>query len=560
MGILDFRLVMLLLPVALASQSEVQTRATTGGCEAYSVQIGDTCASIARSVNATYAQIISWNSEIDLACSNLAEVKGSEICVSNPLGNYALPSNSQGVPTIVTTAAPVPAPTPDKTNDHCGEYHLVEPGEDCSIFIFKFTITLKDFLDMRSLFLNPQVWENCTNVWADYYYCVRPVGYISTYPGYLPPTTTKEFIQTPTTDLPYVEDLFAKYTSTEPIINVANGTRLDCYDYVWLDTIADSILADCWAMTLVYDVPQEDFILWNPSLRENPEEFPKSYGYPCTLSASSSYCAALASPTAAPTSTPAPPSPRAAGEIANCTTWYSPESGDSCAVVLDRTSLTLDEFFTFNPSVKGDCSSMVTGTYYCVSTQGDGSPPGAHDDQPPPSTTTGTSSPTGIATPSPVQPEMVSNCNKFYEVISGDGCWAIADANGVPLEDFYSWNPAVKTDCTGLQADVYVCVGVSATQIPPTTTAAGDASPATPKPTQEGMVNGCGDFYKVQSGDGCWAIADANGVPLEDFYSWNPAVKTDCTGLQADVYVCVGLTVAGTTQPTAAATTTAANE
>ncbi|GJD02510.1 hypothetical protein ColKHC_11335 [Colletotrichum higginsianum] len=112
MGFLDFRLVTLLLPVALASQSEVRTRATTGGCEAYSVQVGDTCASIARSVNATYAQIISWNSEIDLACSyslsntsNLAEVEGSEICASNPLGNYALPSNSQGVPTIVTTAA-----------------------------------------------------------------------------------------------------------------------------------------------------------------------------------------------------------------------------------------------------------------------------------------------------------------------------------------------------------------------------------------------------------------------------------------------------------------------
>lgn len=37
--------------------------------------------------------------------SNLAELEGDEICVSNPLGNYALPSNSQGVTTIVTTTA-----------------------------------------------------------------------------------------------------------------------------------------------------------------------------------------------------------------------------------------------------------------------------------------------------------------------------------------------------------------------------------------------------------------------------------------------------------------------
>lgn len=152
---------------------------------------------------------------------------------------------------------------------------------------------------------------------------------------------------------------------------------------------------------------------------------------------------------------------------------------------------------------------------------------------------------------------MVSNCNKFYKVVSGDGCWAIADTNGIPLEDLYSWNPAVKTDCTGLQADVYVCVGVSASQtLPPatTTTTAAGGSPVTPPPTQKGMVGGCDTFYKVASGDGCWAIADAHGIALDDFYSWNPAVKTDCTGLQADVYVCVGLAAAGAPQPTSSTT------
>ncbi|KAJ0281888.1 hypothetical protein CBS470a_008049 [Colletotrichum nupharicola] len=480
---LDFKSVaLMLLPVALASQSDVWTRATSGGCEAYSVQAGDTCSIIARSVNATYAQIISWNSEIDLTCSNLAELEGGNICVSNPLGNYALPSNSQGVPTIVTTAAPIPAPTPDKTNDNCGEYHLVQPGEDCSVFTTKFTITLKDFL-----FLNPQVWENCTNVWADYYYCVRPVGYISTYPGYLPPTTTKEFIQTPTTDLPFVEDAFANYTSTRPVIEVANGTRLDCYDS---------------------DID------------------PRAAQSPCSWRDSRLH------------------------SVVRRRIRYLVRRG--------LNSLTIAQFFAFNPSVKSDCSGMVIGTYYCTSTEPDGSPPLEDDDgQTTPSTTTGTSSTTGIATPSPVQSDMVSNCNKFYKVVSGDGCWAIADTNGIPLEDFYSWNPAVKTDCTGLQADVYVCVGVSASQtLPPatTTTTAAGGSPVTPTPTQEGMVGGCYIFYKVASGDGCWAIADAHGIALDDFYSWNPAVKTDCTGLQADVYVCVGLAAAGAPQPTSSTT------
>lgn len=80
-----------------------------------------------------------------------------------------------------------------------------------------------------SLFLNPHVWENCTNVYKDYYYCVRPVGYISTYPGYLPPTTTKEFIQTPTTKLPIKPDPLGDYINTRPVIPVANQTRQDCF-------------------------------------------------------------------------------------------------------------------------------------------------------------------------------------------------------------------------------------------------------------------------------------------------------------------------------------------
>jgi len=55
------------------------------------------------------------------------------------------------------------------------------------------------------------------------------------------------------------------------------------------------------------------------------------------------------------------------------------------------------------------------------------------------------------------------------------------------------------------------------------------------------MVTGCERFYKVESGDGCYNIAQEAGIALADFYTWNPAVNTDCSGLQANVYICVGL-------------------
>lgn len=66
-----------------------------------------------------------------------------------------------------------------------------------------------------------------------------------------------------------------------------------------------------------------------------------------------------------------------------------------------------------------------------------------------------------MVTPTPVQTGMVKNCNKFYDVVKDDGCEAIVKENGIALDDFYSWNPVVKSDFSGLQANVYVCIRVS---------------------------------------------------------------------------------------------------
>ncbi|KAL2759724.1 carbohydrate-binding module family 50 protein [Sodiomyces alcalophilus JCM 7366] len=282
-----------------ALRSDVWTRAAEpGNCEVYIVEAGDTCMSIARNANATYAQIVAWNDDIDLACSNLGELQGDEICISNPLGDYVLPVNpvnSQGISAIITTTA---------------------------------------------LFLNPHVWENCTNVYAEYYYCVRPVGYLSTYPGYPSPTSTREFIHTPTTDVP-----------CGPTIPIAKGTR-----------------RDCWRQ------PRRGLLVVGHHPRDHCGA--NIYAYPCTIAPSSSYCVALSSPTPAPPPPPAAPSsPRAAGESENCTRWFRAASFHTCETVLMRTRLSIDEFYTMNPSVNSDCSGMALGTYYCISTHHQGLTP-----------------------------------------------------------------------------------------------------------------------------------------------------------------------------------------
>ncbi len=162
-----------------------------------------------------------------------------------------------------------------------------------------------------------------------------------------------------------------------------------------------------------------------------------------------------------------------------------------------------------------------------------------------PITTTTTSKPTttsagnGISTPTPTQPTIVSNCNAFYFVNSGERCADIASKNGISLSQFYSWNPSAGSDCSGLWANAYACVGIIGLTKPTTTTAGNGV--ATPTPTQPSIVSNCNSFYFVKSGEGCADIASRNGISLSQFYSWNPSAGSDCSGLWANAYACVGI-------------------
>lgn len=133
-------------------------------------------------------------------------------------------------------------------------------------------------------------------------------------------------------------------------------------------------------------------------------------------------------------------------------------------------TLSIAVFHKMNPSVGEDCSKMALGTYYCLSTYPYGDGVGIPDSESPtnPTKTSATKTTssstkttgTGVVTPSPIQTGMTKSCDKFYKVVKDDGCYDIAQDNKIALEDFYACNPAVKDDCTGMQANVYVCVGI----------------------------------------------------------------------------------------------------
>jgi hypothetical protein len=106
-------------------------------------------------------------------------------------------------------------------------------------------------------------------------------------------------------------------------------------------------------------------------------------------------------------------------------------------------------------------------------------------------------------------------------------------------------NTQLNSECTNLLSGYAYCVAlVNGTATGDTTTGGTSTSPSvvTPTPTQEGMAKNCNQFYKVQSGDGCYAIATQYSISLDDFYAYNPAVGQDCSKLYPDTFVCVGIT------------------
>jgi LysM repeat protein len=196
-----------------------------------------------------------------------------------------------------------------------------------------------------------------------------------------------------------------------------------------------------------------------------------------------------------------------------------------------------------NPAV-GQCASLWPIYYVCVGIVGFTATPKPSTTATP--TSTKTTPTNGIITPSPTQSGMASNCDSFYKVIQDDGCETIAAKNGITPNQFYAWNLFIGTDYKNLWPNYYVCVSMIGinpsftTSVKPTTTKPGNGI-ATPTPIQDDMTKSCKKFYKVVTNDGCWSIANANNIDLNNFYAWNPAVKTDCSGLFPGYYVCIGV-------------------
>jgi hypothetical protein len=137
--------------------------------------------------------------------------------------------------------------------------------------------------------------------------------------------------------------------------------------------------------------------------------------------------------------------------VGNCNTFYLVQSGDQCGTIASSHGISLSNFYLWNPAVGSTCATLDAGDYVCVNVVG-----GTTTTSKPTTTSAGN----GVATPTPYQTGITTNCNEFHLVVSGDQCGTIASNAGITLANFYAWNPAVGSTCTTLWLGYYVCIGI----------------------------------------------------------------------------------------------------
>ncbi|KAK4176679.1 hypothetical protein QBC36DRAFT_300928 [Triangularia setosa] len=243
----------------------------------------------------------------------------------------------------------------------------------------------------------------------------------------------------------------------------------------------------------------------------------------------------------------------------------------TCQTFADHWFITLADFQRTNPGV--NCANLDINTSYCV--HGDVTPEpsssssisiitaSSSSSSTPLSTATSTriltvisptpsaiistrtsttiqSSSTSAPSPSisPILPGVAGNCNRFYQVASGDECDIVSQNNGITTAQLRSGND-INASCSNLWLGYYVCVGIPGVVPSPTTTSTSSTGPTpTVSPAMPGYASNCNRWEKLRS--------------------WNTQINAQCNNLWLDYYVCVGIpgvTPSPTTSTTSSAPT-----
>ncbi|KAJ5290759.1 hypothetical protein N7478_000010 [Penicillium angulare] len=262
----------------------------------------------------------------------------------------------------------------------------------------------------------------------------------------------------------------------------------------------------CEMLEDYFGITIKELVNWNPSLESDS----------CVLETGLSYCVSgsiATSSSAVVTATPvvtvtyhSTAAPVQSGITKSCTEYYMVRNaGDEIYLLICGTY----------SSLKG-CNDLVDGDYFCVATK--------------------------ASTASSSSSSSFSTQTGWHFVSGNDTCSSIRKEYGVTPAEFYNWNPATGAKCTNLWLETYVCAGFTSAPVTKATMQMTTSIGAVvTSPVQSGIASNCTEYYKVQSGDTCYAIAQDRDVSAADFLKWNPAVGPACGDLEKKVYVCVAV-------------------
>jgi hypothetical protein len=136
----------------------------------------------------------------------------------------------------------------------------------------------------------------------------------------------------------------------------------------------------------------------------------QNWGVPPLPNSSSTTPTSTTKPT--PTNGIPTPTPVQQGITDTCNKFHQVKNDDGCFDIAAKNSISIEQFYNWNPAVNG-CGGNLWPTYYvCVGVIGFTPTP-----KPTSATTTTKIVPiNGITTPTPIQSPFVTSCNKFYQV------------------------------------------------------------------------------------------------------------------------------------------------
>ncbi|KAL4733813.1 hypothetical protein BDV11DRAFT_175330 [Aspergillus similis] len=251
------------------------------------------------------------------------------------------------------------------TTDDCSEWIEYSSSLTCALIEQYFGMTEAEFEAW-----NPIVTElgsGCTLI-EGLYYCVQ-VNFTTITVSSTNPISTTATLSTSTNSTAVTTSTTSTITTTSSAIATPTpyetGMIDDC-DAFHLVVSGDT----CADIASSAGISVSDFESWNPTVGSDCSGLWLDY-YVCIGIVGGDTTSTTTTTTSTSTSTSTgngvtTPTPYETGMVDDCAAFHLVVSGDDCADIASDADITLDEFYTWNPTVGTSCSGLWLGYYVCV--------------------------------------------------------------------------------------------------------------------------------------------------------------------------------------------------